>query len=181
MGIDWRRSLPPAAALPRDSRVHELDRQGLTRELVSIGATDPAVLADPELYDLALPIVRADFKAIETYQHRHGLKTRCPVVVLADTADPEVDLQEAIAWRDHAGNEFALHRFSGGHFFIDQHTDKVLDIVREVLSREFLPPSPSRARPPHTCHCQRPQGRPDRGRDGAAGPSPGVRDRGRPP
>ncbi len=113
---------------------------------MSIGATDPAVFADPELYDLALPIVQADFKAIETYQHRHGLKTRCPVVVLTGTDDPEVDLQEAIAWRDHAGNEFALHRFSGGHFFIDQHTDKVLDIVREVLSREFLPPSP-RGRP----------------------------------
>jgi surfactin synthase thioesterase subunit len=133
-----------APSANRNNGVHQLDDDGLARELIRLGATDPVILADRELLEIVLPTIRADYRAIETYHHRDGVLIDCPIVVLTGSDDPEVDLAQAGAWRQHARGDFELHELPGGHFFLDEQRDRVLEIVRTRLAR---PPRAPDGRP----------------------------------
>jgi surfactin synthase thioesterase subunit len=117
----------------RDDRVHHHDDAGLVAELRQLRATDPAVLADPELLRMVLPAVRSDYRAIETYRHEPGAAVSCPVTVLLGTDDTLTTLDEARAWAGHTTGSFELRRFPGGHFFLRDCPGDVAGTVREQL------------------------------------------------
>jgi surfactin synthase thioesterase subunit len=37
--------------------------------------------------------------------------------------------EEAEAWREHTTGSFALHRFTGGHFFLNTHARSVIGLI----------------------------------------------------
>ncbi len=49
----------------------------LLEEVRRLGGTPEAVLADRDLMDLLLPMVRADFRLVETYVPQPGRPCRC--------------------------------------------------------------------------------------------------------
>lgn len=148
-GHDVRTLFVSGQATPsahRDNGIHTLDDDKLADELRTLAATDPAVLADRELLEVLLPVIRADYRAIETYRRRDGATVNCPIVSLTGSADPHVDPAQAAAWAAHTQHEFEFHELPGGHFFIDQQRDQVLGIVRKRLSLR-LPPRTTQGPP----------------------------------
>ncbi|MFJ2131525.1 thioesterase II family protein [Streptomyces sp. NPDC087845] len=127
----------------RDDKVRLLDDDGLVRELKSLAGTAPALLDDEEILQMVLPSIRGDYWAVETYRHRPGTMLSCPVTVLTGDRDTRVSLDDARAWREHTTGRFALETFSGGHFFINDHTEAIAGLLRRRLSE--LAPRPSAA------------------------------------
>ncbi|MEU7425621.1 alpha/beta fold hydrolase [Streptomyces sp. NPDC040750] len=118
-----------APALSRDDGIHRLSDAALITELGRLGGTDTSVLDDPELAQLVLPAVRADFTAVETYTPEVGAVVRCPVVALLGDSDPRVTPEQAAAWREHTTADFALRVFPGGHFYLGDGRAAVLSTV----------------------------------------------------
>lgn len=118
----------------RDERVHHTDDAGLVAQMRQMQATDPAVLADPELLSMVLPAVRSDYQAVETYRHRPGTAVSCPVTVLLGTEDTLTTVDEAQAWAGHTSGAFELRRFPGGHFFLRDRPGEVVEAVTEHLA-----------------------------------------------
>ncbi|MER7732244.1 alpha/beta fold hydrolase [Streptomyces erythrochromogenes] len=113
--------------------VHLAPDERLLAEIRALSGTDPAVLADDELLRSVLPAIRGDYKAAETYRYRPGPALTCPITVLTGDADPAVTAEEAAGWADHTEGPFALHRFTGGHFYLGPHAAEVNDLVRRHL------------------------------------------------
>ncbi|WP_439677346.1 thioesterase II family protein [Embleya sp. MST-111070] len=143
-----RLRIPPAALIAsgrrapdrqRDERVHLLDDAGLAAELRSMSGTDASLLANDEVLQMVLPALRADYRAIETYRCTPGAPLECPITVLIGDRDPKVTLDEATAWRDHTNGTFALHTFTGGHFYLTDHqaavTARIADAIDAVTGR----------------------------------------------
>ncbi|MFI1580950.1 thioesterase II family protein [Embleya sp. NPDC020630] len=143
-----RLRIPPAALIAsgrrapdrqRDERVHLLDDAGLAAELRSMSGTDASLLANDEVLQMVLPALRADYRAIETYRCTPGAPLECPITVLIGDRDPKVTLDEATAWRDHTNGTFALHTFTGGHFYLTEHqaavTARIADAIDAVTGR----------------------------------------------
>ncbi|MFE3145567.1 thioesterase II family protein [Streptomyces sp. NPDC059218] len=102
---------------------HQLDGQGLLRAVAELGGTDPHFLDDEDLIRLALPAIRADYRAVETYRYEPGPPLGCPVTVLTGRDDPKVSADDADAWRVHTAAAFDVITLPGGHFYlVDQHT-----------------------------------------------------------
>ncbi|KOU18772.1 thioesterase II family protein [Streptomyces sp. WM6368] len=114
--------------------VHLAPDDRLLAEIKALSGTDPAVLADDELLRSVLPAIRGDYKAAETYRYRPGPALACPITVLTGDIDPAVTAEEAAGWADHTGGPFALHRFAGGHFYLNQHGSEVIDLIRQQLT-----------------------------------------------
>jgi hypothetical protein len=57
-------------------------------ELRRLNGTPPEVLADAELLELVMPILRADFALVETYAYRAEPPLMCPITALGGTSDP---------------------------------------------------------------------------------------------
>jgi surfactin synthase thioesterase subunit len=114
-----------APSTVRDDRVHERDDNGLIAELRLLNGTDSAVFADDELLRLALPAIRGDYTAIETYRCEPGRRIAAPIAVLTGEDDPKTTLAEAEAWREHTGGACTVRVFPGGHFFLADHQAEV--------------------------------------------------------
>ncbi|MFI7354927.1 thioesterase II family protein [Streptomyces avidinii] len=114
--------------------VHLAPDDRLLAEIKALSGTDPAVLADDELLRSVLPAIRGDYKAAETYRYRPGPALACPITVLTGDIDPAVTAEEAAGWADHTDGPFALHRFAGGHFYLNRHSAEVIDLIRQQLA-----------------------------------------------
>ncbi|WP_233219442.1 thioesterase II family protein [Micromonospora sp. RP3T] len=120
----------------RAATVSRLDDAGLLAELLHLGATSPRLLADPEIRAAIVSTVRADYRAIETYEAEPGASVSCPVTVLVGDSDQQTSYEEALAWRDHCTGRFAIKVFSGGHFYLDNCRREVVDTIRDSLVHE---------------------------------------------
>lgn len=125
-----------APHVPIDRKpMHELSDAELIERLHHFGGTPQAVLETPELLELFLPRLRADFQINETYRHQGGATLPCPLTVLGGMDDPETTPETLHAWQQHAGANFEVRMYPGGHFFVHQIEDRVLgDIQQLVLS-----------------------------------------------
>ncbi|MFJ3088808.1 thioesterase II family protein [Streptomyces sp. NPDC086838] len=102
--------------------------EALLARVRELGGTDPAVLADPELLDVILPALRADYAAVARYVPGGGLLS-CPVVALTGDADPEVTAEDVAPWRETTTGPFAMRVLPGGHFFLNDHLPTVAELA----------------------------------------------------
>ncbi|MFC3996921.1 thioesterase II family protein [Nocardiopsis sediminis] len=113
--------------------LHRRDDAGLIEEMRRLDGTDSSLLDDPELLPLILPALRSDYTAIETYAYRPGPPLATPVTALVGDADPRATLKEVRAWSDHTGGAFDMEVFTGGHFYLTEHQDRVAALVSRHL------------------------------------------------
>lgn len=119
---------------PRED-LHLLDDDALIVALRDFNGTPPEVLANRELMEILLPVIRADLFLAETYEYEPGEILDVPIKVLAGTSDPDVGIDEVKAWENETGNGCEIKSFEGDHFFIHSQQDAVLRYVKEVLQR----------------------------------------------
>lgn len=115
--------------------VHLRNDAALVEELRRNGGTDPRALHDPELLAAFLPIIRNDFKAIETYEYTTTVPLACPITALVGNADPQATIDEASAWADHSSQGFDLHVFPGGHFYLESSRAAVINTISATLDK----------------------------------------------
>jgi medium-chain acyl-[acyl-carrier-protein] hydrolase len=122
------------------ARQTRIKRSHLTREdfvasLKTLGGTPDEILADPELLDLFLPMLRADFNVVEKLLSSPSDTIASPLKSLAAADDRECDEAESLVWRDHTTGSFesALKK-DGGHFFLTSDPDWVYGEVRSFLA-----------------------------------------------
>jgi surfactin synthase thioesterase subunit len=123
-----------APTIFREERVHLMDDGGLVDDLRALQGTDDSIFDDPDVMQLVLPAVRADYRAIETYVYEPGPPLACPVTAVIGDSDPRVDRADAEAWRQQTTGEFRLHVFPGGHFYLGEGALGVVDLLRGALA-----------------------------------------------
>jgi surfactin synthase thioesterase subunit len=138
-----RRGRPPAHLFvsgyaaphlpPRDDAVHLLPDAELCAHIAELAGTPAGVLEVPELMRAMLPTVRADFEICEAYRHVDRPPLPIPITALGGTEDPGASPRELEAWQELTEKDFTLHCFSGGHFYLLDHSEAVIDLVAARL------------------------------------------------
>jgi medium-chain acyl-[acyl-carrier-protein] hydrolase len=101
----------------------------------ALNGTPPEVLRQPQLLQLLLPTLRADFELVESYQPVPGPPLGCPLTAYMGLDDPEVNPSELLAWHTETSTEFTLRTFPGDHFYLRAGRPDVLSAIRQDLSR----------------------------------------------
>lgn len=117
----------------RDESVHRRDDAGILAEVRGMNGTASSVLGDEEMMRAALPALRADYRATETYSCAPEITVSCPISALVGSDDPKTTADEAGVWARHTSGSFDLQVFPGGHFFL---TDQAYEVIR-LLDRHF--------------------------------------------
>jgi surfactin synthase thioesterase subunit len=120
----------------RDDNVHLRDDAGILAELRKLSGTASSLLGDDELMRAALPALRADYRAAETYECVTDITVACPITVLTGDSDPKTSQDEAKAWAQHTTSAFDMQVYPGGHFFLTDHADQII----KLLHQHFLGP-----------------------------------------
>ncbi|MFJ8888481.1 thioesterase II family protein [Streptomyces sp. NPDC102402] len=131
-----------APSIPFEGGLGSAGDERLLAELRALGGTDASLMEDPDLLAMALPALRADYRAVETYVYRPRPALTCPVVALTGDRDPVAGIEGVLAWEDHTTGPFTAQVFPGGHFFLTDHPGDVLATVVAHLGRGPRPQVP---------------------------------------
>lgn len=117
---------------PTRDPIHQLSDADFAAALRSLGGTPAAVFEHRELLDLLLPMLRADFEAVETYDYSSSNElVACPVAAYAGADDDLATPSAVAAWRDVCAGSCTMTTFTGGHFFI---TDCAPEVAAQLSS-----------------------------------------------
>ncbi|MFI9526068.1 thioesterase II family protein [Micromonospora rosaria] len=124
-----------APFLPNPSPVHPetLDDDALVTAIQTRGGTDDGILDEPELRELLLPSIRADFAIDDAYRHAGAEPLTCPVTVIGGDADPVVPAEALASWTQVTRADLVTRILPGGHFYFQSQLDAFLSIVTGVL------------------------------------------------
>lgn len=107
-------------------RLHELNDVDLIAALRHYNGAPSAVLDNPELMELMLPTVRADFALAADYEYRAGELLAIPISVYGGDGDPHVRYEDLAHWQDETCEPITMRCFPGDHFFIQSAREAVL-------------------------------------------------------
>ncbi|MEV6716757.1 alpha/beta fold hydrolase [Lentzea sp. NPDC051208] len=122
-----------APHLQRDAGAHLMSDDDLITKIESLGGVEPGVLRNAELRAMVLPVVRNDYRAIETYRCAPAPPITAPITALAGTDDPIVSVPNVGGWTRYTTGSFTLEELPGGHFFPASQWGTVADLVRREL------------------------------------------------
>jgi medium-chain acyl-[acyl-carrier-protein] hydrolase len=114
--------------------MHDLAENDFIHELQRLNGCPPGVLTNPELLELFLPVLRADFEMDETYIYSPAESLDCPITVFGGTEDHGVSPSDLRAWQAETSGQFSVRTFSGDHFFLQSAKEKVIATVLSEIS-----------------------------------------------
>ncbi len=117
---------------------HPTDDASLLERVSALAGTNSTVFGDASLMKLALPVLRADFSACDTYTCAEDVRITAPIHVLGGEHDPAVTLADLYGWNKHS-DQVDVTMFDGGHFFVDDHVDAVAQVLTATLAGGSTP------------------------------------------
>ncbi|GHF62881.1 thioesterase [Streptomyces mashuensis] len=134
-----------ARSAPR-ATPREQDQVGSDEELLErmrrLGGTAAGIFDEPELLALAMPALRADYRAVGSYAWTPGAPLNIPFTVLVGDSDPVVTVEGARAWQGFSAARCEVRVFPGGHFYLDDHTPEVAELIERTLGVPRREPAP---------------------------------------
>jgi surfactin synthase thioesterase subunit len=132
------------ARRPEESHWIDCPAEAMVEFLRERGGTPPELLHDQEFIELVLPVLRADFHLCGTHPRQIARRTLaagrhepldCPVTVFAGRDDAATaNAADLSAWAEETRRGCEVHRFDGGHFFLDTAPEPVLATLAAALA-----------------------------------------------
>lgn len=122
-----------APACVRKKIKHNLAENEFKTELKKLGGVSDDILNDDELLAYFMPILRADFKAVETYKHIAKEKLHIPITVITGK-DESIEEKDIFAWQDETRKRVNFYQLEGDHFFIFKNISKLCSIINSCAT-----------------------------------------------
>ncbi|MHA6533454.1 thioesterase II family protein [Paenibacillus sp. BAC0078] len=123
-----------APHLERRFIYHDKPLKQFQEHIMDYDVESALIFQNDELLHFFLPILRSDFKMVET--HHHTFKTQkvgCDMTALTGTTDSSLTLSDITEWIRHAGKAFRIKQYEGGHFFINEYKDQIIEMIHEMV------------------------------------------------
>ncbi|MGW2089067.1 thioesterase II family protein [Streptomyces sp. NPDC001880] len=127
---------PVGAVLPFDGSALLADDEEIFRiTAASGGEVGQQVLDHPQLRKRAAGLLRADFSLSESFlRKQRRIVTEADIVVCCGS-DDIFSVRQLEQWRLNTTSRTEIHRFPGGHFYLEQDASAVAAVVAEHLTR----------------------------------------------
>jgi epothilone polyketide synthase C len=98
----------------------------------NVGATE-LLLSEPELRQLMLPVIRAEFQMASNYEFIREAPWDIPITCFAAKGDPYVSRQHALGWGRFTNSRLQVHIREGAHFAVVDDAA----FIHGVINREL--------------------------------------------
>ena len=114
------------SALERKKR-HLLPKDDFIKEIKDLGGMPDEILQSEDLLNFLEPILRNDFKNGEAYIYKSHVPLNVPITVVTGTEE-DMEYEDILLWKKES-NFVNFMQMPGGHFFILQHIEEILEII----------------------------------------------------
>ncbi|MEV6095154.1 alpha/beta fold hydrolase [Nocardia sp. NPDC051981] len=113
------------AALPG----HPTEDEALLDHMSALNGTGAEVLGSREVLRMALPVMKADYRAFDAYSCGQDIAVDAPILVLGGDEDEFVAPRDLYAWESHSRGGIRVTLFAGGHFYLNDHVDGIAELL----------------------------------------------------
>jgi medium-chain acyl-[acyl-carrier-protein] hydrolase len=125
-----------ASQLPdADPPFHDMPEPEFIEELRRLNGTPDEILEHPEMIQLVVPLLRADFSVCQTYVYAPEPPLDCPITAYGGVTDPETSDDRLQAWREQTTASFRARVFPGDHFFLNTEQEQLLRVFSQDLMK----------------------------------------------
>jgi surfactin synthase thioesterase subunit len=110
-----------------------MDVEEFGARLVAAGGVRAEVVAERELFELFLPMLRTDFAWVDGYTYTDGPPLPVPIVAFAGASDPVALASLLPGWREHTTESFTTHTLPGDHFFLHDRLPEMSALIEADL------------------------------------------------
>lgn len=112
---------------------YNLPHDEFINELIKMDGTSKAVIEDAELMEMIIPLLRADFQLVQTYEYLPGTPFRCPINIYGGLQDHHIPRELLLPWREQTSSRCSLRMLPGDHFFIRSSQAQLLKLLARDL------------------------------------------------
>jgi medium-chain acyl-[acyl-carrier-protein] hydrolase len=125
-----------APQLPNEQPfTYDLPEAEFIDEVRRLNGTPKEILDHPELMQLMLPLLRADFSVIQTHVYVAGVPLNSSITAFGGLLDHDVTREGLAAWSSQTTGRFSLRMFPGDHFFLQTSQDLLLKAIAYDLNQ----------------------------------------------
>ncbi|MDI6649090.1 alpha/beta fold hydrolase [Bacillus altitudinis] len=141
-GIDPAAVVISAIQPPQTKRqiLTHLSNEAFVQHIAEMGGIPKELLENKPMMDYFTPSLRADYQALESFQHTDKTIIESPVYLLNGKQDKKC-MEDAVGWLTWA-NAIERTDFEGGHMYINTHLEQFAEHMRHVIEqttkRQFI-------------------------------------------
>lgn len=124
--------LPPQVPREREPLFNRPDSE-IIEQMREINGTPTEILDHPELMEMMMPLLRADFEMVDSYTYVPDAPLNSPITVFGGLQDRDVTREKLQEWEKQTTGSFSLRMFPGDHFFVNTASS----FIYQVLGREL--------------------------------------------
>ncbi|MET7938256.1 alpha/beta fold hydrolase [Streptomyces sp. NPDC005322] len=114
------------------SNLAEASDEELIKDISGLGGTSEEAFEDPELRELLLPPIRADYRITYHYVPSSGTPLSVPVTAYYGTEDKSAPEDAVQAWAPVTRAAFSTRSFPGNHFHL---VDQLQPLIGDIFQR----------------------------------------------
>lgn len=115
---------------------YNMEQKDLVSELKALDGMPEEVLKDKVLLDYCLPIIRADFEAIETYEYEEDEPLDVAITCVIGREE-QISLERAESWKVETNLELVVKQYPGKHFFIFNYEQELIQLICKTLDAQL--------------------------------------------
>ncbi|QNU66696.1 thioesterase [Ruminiclostridium herbifermentans] len=120
-----------------ERNIYLLPEEEFIQEVKSRGGLPEKLFRYEALLQKAIETLRADFKILETGGYQPIIKkVDCNISVLSGKEDSLSEEFDISMWREYTEKECSFYVFEGGHFYIHNNAEGIVNIINKTLMRE---------------------------------------------
>jgi medium-chain acyl-[acyl-carrier-protein] hydrolase len=128
------RCSPQSPNEPFDLKLFESELPEMLRRN---NGTPKEALEDPELMELVLPVLRADWALCKSYIYTPEPPFSFPITAFGGLDDRGVPRRFIEGWREHTTGPFVLRMLPGDHFFLNTSRLLLLEAISKELEQDM--------------------------------------------
>lgn len=131
---------PPTDSTTYGGNLANQSDEDLLARLNSYNGTSKVLLDNPEMMEIFLPILRNDFRVLDSYSYVDEPPLCTNITIFYGTDDQSVNTSKINQWKEHTNRRYKSRGLSGGHFFIynDVNLSSIAEEINSDLAIMFL-------------------------------------------
>jgi medium-chain acyl-[acyl-carrier-protein] hydrolase len=124
----------PSLPIKEDRKsIHDLPKQEFIEQLKNLNGTPNELLEHEDLMELMEPILRSDFKVIETWKYQQSEPLNTPLSIFSGFDDEHVSERSLAAWSKESKYACESVIFPGDHFYLKKYEIELVDKINNIL------------------------------------------------
>lgn len=113
--------------------IYDLPDEEFKLKVLERGGTSKEFFEHKELYEIFMPILRADFEAVEKYKYVEKNEKLTFNISILNGKDDELTFSDIVGWKNHTLYKSKVYMLDGDHFYINKNIEQISNIINYTL------------------------------------------------